>query len=143
MISEVLGQLQKALSEAEASHKKLEDAQAKLNPLAEEVKDKDAAVQALMAQYQSATNPEPTETTTRKRAGGRGGKRGPRSLLAITSTTATRLLNEFKRENKKKPAAITAAMERVEALAKKRNETVTDEIREAVNAKANEIWGSK
>jgi hypothetical protein len=34
-------------------------------------------------------------------------------------------------------------MDRVEALAKTRGETITDEIRTAVTSKANEIWGTK
>ena len=62
--------------------------------------------------------------------------------MAISTTTATRLLNEMP-QGKQKKQAVTAALDRVELLATKRKEVVTDEIKAAINAKAESIWGGK
>jgi hypothetical protein len=47
------------------------------------------------------------------------------------------------KEGKPKKNAVSAALDRVELLAKKRNESVTEEIKAAINAKADSIWGKK
>jgi len=46
-------------------------------------------------------------------------------------------------EGKQKKQAVTAALDRVELLATKRKEVVTEEIKAAINAKADSIWGKK
>ena len=57
--------------------------------------------------------------------GGVGGKRAPR-LLAISSTAPTRLLNEMHKDAKPKKECSQPALDRVDLLAKKRGETVTE-----------------
>jgi hypothetical protein len=59
------------------------------------------------------------------------------------STTATRLLNEMHKDGKPRKNAVSAALDRVELLAKKRGESVTEEIKAAINTKAGSIWGGK
>jgi len=49
----------------------------------------------------------------------------------------------MKAEGKQKKAALIAAMDRVELVAKKRGESLTDEIKSAITAKAEEIWEKK
>ena len=44
------------------------------------------------------------------------------------------------KEGKPKKNAINAALDRVSLLATKRGEAVTEEIKAAINAKAEEIW---
>jgi hypothetical protein len=141
-ISETLKQLQSALSAAEEAHAELETAKQKLTPLQLAADDADAKVHSLMSEYSKATG-GPSDAPARRRRGGAGGKRAPRTLIAIASTAATRLLNQMKAEGKQKKAALIAAMDRVELVAKKRGESLTDEIKSAITAKAEEIWEKK
>jgi hypothetical protein len=141
-LSEIAAQLQTALADSQKAHKALEDAKAALSPLEVIAEQADDTVNALMKQYQSATGVSAPATTT-KRAGGAGKKRGPRSLAAVLMTAATRLLGEEHAAGKQKKQAVNAALDRIALLAAGRKETVTEEIKAAVNAKADSIWGKK
>ena len=96
---------------------------------------------SLMHQYQAATGV--SAPATRKRAGGEGKKRGPRSLSAVLMTAGTRLLGEMHTEGKQKKQAVNAALDRVALLAEGRKETVSEEIKTAINAKADQLWSTK
>jgi hypothetical protein len=73
--SEVLAELQKALSAAERAHATLEKAKSSLAPLETAAKEADGAVAVLMKQYQGLTG----------ESSGRGGRRGPRKSYFISS----------------------------------------------------------
>lgn len=73
--SEVLAELQKALSAAERAHATLEKAKSSLTPLEETAKEADSAVAVLMKQYQGLTG----------ESSGRGGRRGPRKSYFISN----------------------------------------------------------
>jgi hypothetical protein len=72
--SEVLGELQKALSAAERAHATWEKAKSSLAPLETAAKEADSAVAVLMKQYQALTG----------ESSGRGGRRGPRKAYNIS-----------------------------------------------------------
>ena len=141
-LSEIASQLQTALADSEQAHKALESAKAALSPLEEAASQADDTVNALMKQYQSATGVSAPAATT-KRAGGAGKKRGPRSTLAVLMTASSRLLGEEHAAGKQKKQAVNAALARIALLAAGRKETVTEEIKAAVSAKADSIWGKK
>jgi hypothetical protein len=94
-----------------------------------------------MAQYQTATGVS-GPVATRKRAGGAGGKRGPRSNEAIIMTRASRLLKEAKNDGKtKKAAAIENTITGITDLAKSHG-GLTADIRSKIDAKADELFGA-
>jgi hypothetical protein len=94
-----------------------------------------------MLQYQLLT--AEVVPAARKRGGGKGGKRGPRSLAAVVMTAATRLLNEEHKAGKPKKNAANAALDRASSLAAGRKEQLTDELKAQISAKADSIWGGK
>ena len=140
-ISELANQMKEALSEVEATHKSLEEAQAKLSPLENAAKQADAKLEAVIRQFQSATSTEPTQKASRAVSVKK--TRAPRSLAAIVGTAATRMLGEMHKEGKQKKQALNSALDRAELLATSRSETVTEEIKAAITAKADEIWSKK
>lgn len=109
-LSDVLKELQSALSEAERAEHTLEQAKAKLAPLEEAATEKRNAVAVLMNQYQSLTNPMATATVKR----GRGPKKeyniSPESKVASTEKrTYTKAINAGKSEAEAKKAGKAAA----------------------------------
>ena len=113
--SEVLAELQKALSTAERAHATLEKAKASLAPLEEAAKEADGAVAVLMKQYQALTG----------ESSGRGGRRGPRKAYNISSENKiaatekrayTRAINAGKSEVEAKKAGKGAAKALAEKL---------------------------
>jgi hypothetical protein len=113
--SEVLAELQKALSAAERAHATLEKAKSSLAPLETAAKEADSAVAVLMRQYQGLTG----------ESSGRGGRRGPRKAynispenkIAATEKRAyTRAINAGKSEVEAKKAGKAAAKALAEKL---------------------------
>jgi hypothetical protein len=137
-ISEIAEQLQTALKDSQHAHAELETAKQKLTPLQLAADDADAKVHSLMSEYGKATG-GPSDAPLRKRKGS-GAKRAPRQFLAIAMTTGSRLMKAAKTEGKQKKAALQAAIERLAEIAAKRGESLTDEIKAAVEKRAAEIW---
>ena len=93
-----------------------------------------------MSEYQRATGAADAPV---RRAGGKGKPRGPRSLSAVVSTAATRLLNEEHKAEKKKVQGLNAAVDRASLLASGRGETLSDKLKASISAKADSIWAAK
>jgi hypothetical protein len=102
-------------------------------------------VASLMAEYAAQDGNEiPTATTRgRKRSATPGAKRAPRSLDAIVMTSASRLLGEMHKDGKKKPVAVASAIEKAEAIAMNRKESLSSELKGKIDERANEIWSRK
>lgn len=140
-LSEIASSLQTALVDAQKAHSALEKAKEALQPLEDAADQADNAVNVLMNQYQSLTMTD--APVRRSGAGGKGGKRGPRSAEAIIMTRASRLLKESKDDGKtKKAAAIEGAIMGITDLAKSHG-GLTAEIRAKIDAKADSLWGAK
>jgi len=137
-LSEVAANLQAALAESQKLHKALEDARAKLAPLETEAKEADEKVSGLMAEYQSLANPEEA-VDGRKRRGPKQ-KRAPRSIEAILSTSAVRLLKGMKKEGKTKKVALASVLERAGSLASSRGASLTPDLKAMIEQKAGEIF---
>jgi hypothetical protein len=142
-LSEVASQLKDALEHAQKAHAELETAKSKLEPLETAAKDANAKVNELMNQYQNLTMeivPNPRIPVRRHGSGGAGKKRGPRTITAIALTTATRLMKSAQTEGKAKKAALTAALERVAVVASARSEKISDDIKAAIEKRADSIF---
>jgi hypothetical protein len=118
-LSEVLHELQTALSDAEKAEYNLEQARAKLSPLEEAAKEKRNAVEVLMRQYQSLTGA--TVPASRSR---RSDPNAPKRTYNVTNESKiaatekrqyTRAINAGKSEAEAKKAGKEAA----KALAQK------------------------
>jgi flagellar capping protein FliD len=70
-------------------------------------------------------------------------KRAPRSLESILMTACGRKMKEAKEAGTAKKAALNAALDQAEVIAKGRNETVTEEMKAALTKKADELFGAK
>ncbi len=69
------------------------------------------------------------------------GTRGARSFSAVAMTMATRNLRSDHKAGKKKIASLNAAMEHIGVLAETRGVELTEEIRNQIAARADELWG--
>ncbi|HXP88719.1 MAG TPA: hypothetical protein VN841_28570 [Bryobacteraceae bacterium] len=112
--SEVLAELQKALSAAERAHATLEKAKSSLAPLETAAKEADNAVSVLMRQYQGMTG----------ESSGRGGRRGPRKAYHISNenkiaASGKRAFTRAKNAGASDVDAKKARKEAEKALAKK------------------------
>jgi len=141
-LSDLAASLTSALADAERAHKALEEAKAALAPLEKAAIEADEAVTKLMGEYQRQSG-FAVDVPVKRARGGRGGKRGPRSLDAIVMTSATRLLREMKEQSKAKKVAVNAALDRAGLVASKRNEKLTDQQKDQISAKADEIYRAK
>lgn len=136
-ITDITLNLQTALQEAAEAEKKYSEALANIQPLEVSAIEKRRNVASLMAEYQGFM--KPFETPTKKR-GRHGAKRPPRTLTAIVSTTATRMLKTLHQEGKPKKQSLNVALDRAEVLSQKKGEPITQSIKDMIVGKAEEIW---
>ncbi len=115
----------------------LDVATAKLAPLQEADKLATEKVNSLMRDFQDLSG---VEAPAKKTRGGKGSKRGPRSISAIISTSSTRLLRSLHKDGKAKKAALAEVLTNAEKLCSDRKESFTSDLKALVSSKADEIW---
>lgn len=114
--SDVLSDLQKALESAKQAHAKLEEAQAKLQPLEDAAKEADATVQTLMVRYQSISGVGPA---TGRRGAGTKRKYKERSAEDKIETQFKRSKTKAMKAGQTESEAVQTANATCQAMAKK------------------------